>query len=412
MNEPLNLCYLADVSNIHVRRWLSFFAQRGHLVTCLSDKPGELDGVTVLNIPNRDTLMARGEKKVSKTRVLKARKAIIRQHIALLKPDVLHGIFLYQRGWSAVAANYAPTVLTLLGSDIYLPRHHYRNGLQLWRDRQLNRLSLRLCDLVTAVSNDLKVRAESMVGNQPPVELLPIGTNPAFFMPDIDTNALRRSLTIPDNAYVIFSPRQITPLYNQDVILKSLPRVLEEIPDAVLILKDAFKEDSDKRRAYVENLKTLAGDLGVAASVRWVDEVPMSELARYYNLADVVVSVPSTDGMPVTLFDAMACRKPVIVGDLSSYDEVIMHGQTGLRVPTHNQQALAQAIIKLRNNPELVQRIVDESQVILQAYGLFDQQMQRMERYYFGLKFGTLGRKAGPARAIDRFCFNALVALT
>jgi hypothetical protein len=46
---------------------------------------------------------------------------------------------------------------------------------------------------------------------------------------------------------------------------------------------------------------------------------------------------------------------------------------------------LARAIIKIHKNPSLAQRMVEESQVILHQYGIFNEQMMRMERYYQGL---------------------------
>src|SRR5436190_1446619 len=100
--HSLTLCYVADATNIHVQRWLGYFVGRGHRVVCLSDKGGTIDGATVMELPNRDTLVARnGNGKVSKTAVIKARSKAIRQVVREIKPDVMHAIFLYQRGWSA-----------------------------------------------------------------------------------------------------------------------------------------------------------------------------------------------------------------------------------------------------------------------------------------------------------------------
>ena len=175
-------------------------------------------------------------------------------------------------------------------------------------------------------------------------DLIPIGTDIRLFHPEVDTIQLRERLRIPEDAFVVLSPRQMSPRYNQKSIIESIPRVLEEVPGAVFVMKDTFC-DTPERQDYVRSLKTLAETLGVEHAIRWVDEVPMAELPQYYCLANVVVSVPSTDGMPVTIFEAMACQKPIIVGDLSSYNEVITHGQTGLRVPIRNSQVLARAFV-------------------------------------------------------------------
>ena len=411
----LNLCYVADATNIHVRRWCEFFIRNGHHVTVLSDKGGEIDGAEVLLLPSRDTLARSskrpGQRKVGKTAVLRARSKAIRKIVQRLNPDILHAIFVYQRGWSAAYAGYHPLVITLLGSDIYLPRRHYRHGLQFLRDQWLNALALRQADFVTAVTADLQHKADGMTHNDVMSELIPIGVDTRMFLPNLDASVLRQEFDIAEGSFVILSPRQVTPLYNQETIIQALPKVLQKLPNAILLLKDTVC-DTDERKQYVAGLKKLSETLKVDHAIRWADHVPMAELPYFYNLADVVVSVPSTDGMPVTIFEAMSSQKPLIVGDLPSYDQVIIHGQTGLRVPVRNNIALAQAIIKIAENPELAARLADESQLTLQEYGIFDQQLWRMERYYQGLKFRQIKARSGFSRMLDGLLFRLLVNLT
>lgn len=411
MPHTLTLCYVADATNIHVQRWLGYFVNRGHRVFCLSDKPGAIDGATVIELPNRDTLVGAGQNKVSKTAVIKARTRKIREVIREIEPDIVHAIFLYQRGWSAVMSGFHPVLVTLLGSDVYLPPRNYRHPFQLWRDHVLNTLAIKQSDMVTAVSDDLLQVANRMSLGLCPVELIPIGTDPGLFHPELDTTMLRERLNVPDDAFVVLSPRQMTPHYNQTNIIESLPRVLEEVPNAIFIMKDTFC-NTPERKAYVQSLKDLAESLGVSHAVRWVEEVPMSALPLYYNMCDVVVSVPTTDGMPVTIFEAMACQKPLIVGDLPSYNEVIIHGQTGLRVPIHNSQVLARAIIKMHKNPALARRMVEESQVILHQYGIFNEQMMRMERYYQGLIHHEIPMHRNIRKKISRGLFKLMIAVT
>jgi glycosyltransferase involved in cell wall biosynthesis len=406
----LTLCYVADASNIHVQRWLSYFVERGYRIYCLSDKAGAIDGVTVIDLPNRDSELAAGHK-ASKMAVVRARGRQIRKYLAELKPDVLHAIFLYQRGWSAALSNFTPWIVTLLGSDIHLPVKHYRSKWHLRRDKLLNALALKQASLVTAVSDELAQAANRMTMGMVPVALVPLGINPELFQPKEASDALRSELDISEEAFVVLSPRQITPHYNQTTILESVPLVLESIPHAIFIMKDTFC-NTPERQAHVEKLKALASSLNINHAIRWASEVPMSKLPDYYNLADVIVSVPSTDGMPVTIFEAMACQKPIIVGDLPSYNEVVIHGQTGLRVPIRNSQALAQAIIKINSNPNLMHRMVEESQLILQQYGLFDTQMARMERYYQGLAQNQLETTQSLGKSLSAFFFKCVIQFT
>ena len=377
---------------------------------CLSDKGGAIDGATVLPLPNRDTLAEQG-KTVSKTGVLKARARQIRHYLKEIQPDVMHAIFLYQRGWSAMMSGFSPLVITLMGPDLNLGQEQYRHSWQLRRDRIFGAFSLKQCSMITVVSDDLQQAANRMTHERVPVELIPLGTDTRMFHPDVDTSALRQRLNIPDDAFIVLSPRQMMPRYNQGVIIESIPLVLKDLPQAVFIMKDTFGY-SEERRAYVQTLKDQAESLGVSHAIRWVDEVPMVELPQYYALCDVVVSIPSNDGMPVTIFEAMSTQKPLIVGDLPSYNEVIIHGQTGLRVPLRNSQVLARAISKIHHNPSLARRMVEEAQVPLHQYGIFSEQMMRVERYYQGLKNGDISKPPLGKRLLNSLLMNLLVTFS
>ena len=74
--------------------------------------------------------------------------------------------------------------------------------------------------------------------------------------------------------------------------------------------------------------------------------------------------------------------------------------------------ALAQAIARVAKNPDLVARMVDESQVVLQQYGVFDQQMYRMERYYYSLAGQRTSSRTRLARSFDRLFLWLMVQLT
>jgi glycosyltransferase involved in cell wall biosynthesis len=263
MATPLKLCYVADASSIHVRRWLSFFVKRNHQIYCLSDKPGDIDGVEVILLPNRDTLL-QTQKKVNKTAVLQARAAKIRESIQKIQPDILHAHFLYQRGWSASLAEFHPLIITLLGSDINLPTQHYRSRVHQWRDELLNTFALRQADLITGVSADLCQVAGEMTFDQVPIELIPIGTDLSLFHADVDkarVQELREQLSIPHDAFVVLSPRQMTPLYNIETIIEAIPSVLAHEPNTIFLLKDTFC-NTDERKAYVEKLRQQAEVLG------------------------------------------------------------------------------------------------------------------------------------------------------
>ena len=94
----------------------------------------------------------------------------------------------------------------------------------------------------------------------------------------------------------------------------------------------------------------LAAELGVASRLRWVGNVPKTEIGVYYNLCDFLampsVSLPA-DGLNVCVLDAMSCGKPVIGTTVAGNPLAVDDGVTGLFVPERDSAALATAITRL-----------------------------------------------------------------
>jgi glycosyltransferase involved in cell wall biosynthesis len=419
-DAPLRLTFVADATSIHVQRWLQWLVAHGHRVVCLSDKqPTSGVGFAVVPLPNRNTLLADG-KPASKTNVVWARAQTIAQWLSAHPCDVLHAHFIYMRGWSAALAQALlqhdpasnqpppPLAITLLGSDIYLPKRHYRHLWHLWRDNQLNRWSLLNAQWITGASMALCADAQKLTRRwghpSPNIDWTPIGTDLRLFHPGYRSGpavqALKASLNIPEGAYVVLSPRQVTPTYNTDVIIDAFAQALPKLqpehlvdskataPWAVLVIKDTTA-DTPERKTLVAKLKRQINQAGIGHAVRWVDHVPFEQMPTFYAMADVIISIPKTDGFPVTLFEAMACHTPVITTDLPAYAPVVVANQSALVVANRQGQVLASevanALVSLHTNPSLVLRLKQRGFDMVSRHGQFEHVMARVEAHYRGL---------------------------
>ena len=114
--------------------------------------------------------------------------------------------------------------------------------------------------------------------------------------------------------------------------------------------------EGDDRAAW----QALAAQMGVADRLRWVGNVPKTEIGTYYNLADFLtmpsVSRPA-DGLNVCVLDAMSCGKPVIGTPVAGNPLAIVDGATGVIVPEQDPATLAAALALLAANPGLRQQM-------------------------------------------------------
>ena len=69
-----------------------------------------------------------------------------------------------------------------------------------------------------------------------------------------------------------------------------------------------------------------------------------------------VFALPSyREGMPRSIIEAMASGKPVIATNIRGCREEVVHGETGLLVPTRDPQALCDAIVEMLTNPSVAE---------------------------------------------------------
>ena len=88
--------------------------------------------------------------------------------------------------------------------------------------------------------------------------------------------------------------------------------------------------------------------------VIFVGKVPEDDLPRYYATADICCS-PATgsESFGYVLLEAMASSKPMIASDIEGYNAIIEHGRQGLLFPRKDSDALAAALVRLIDDPDL-----------------------------------------------------------
>jgi glycosyltransferase involved in cell wall biosynthesis len=83
--------------------------------------------------------------------------------------------------------------------------------------------------------------------------------------------------------------------------------------------------------------------------------VPYDELVGAYQSAEIIVLPTLSDGFGLVVYEAMACGLPVVVTDRCG--AAVEDGRSGLVVPHADADALAGALRRLLENPELAQSL-------------------------------------------------------
>jgi glycosyltransferase involved in cell wall biosynthesis len=335
-SSSVSIAYLGDANSVHLRRWAGWFAARGHRVTLLVSnravvEPGLPAGVEVERF---ELGMAY---RIRPVRSLASRRQL-REVLARIGPDVLHAHYVTVNGWRAWLSGFHPYAVTVWGSDLLVTARSSRKaGL-------VARLALRNADLVTGGSQTL-VRAAIEFGARPErTHLIHHGVEVDRFSPGDAPAALRGRLGLTGRR-VIFSPRAIKPLYHQRTVLEALAGLP---PDVALLMTRQLADPAE-----LAALEGRAAELGLTDRLIAVPRVEEHELPDLYRLADVVVSVPSSDGGPTTLVEALASGRPVVASDLPAVREWLDELGPGTLVPVGDVEATSRAIrLVLERGPE------------------------------------------------------------
>lgn len=155
--------------------------------------------------------------------------------------------------------------------------------------------------------------------------------------------------------------------------IEAVPEILSQIPDAVFyIIGDGPQS---------ENIKNLIQKLSLQDRVFMLGyRVDIPEVLQSLNV--VIHPSYANEGVPQSILQALAMKKPVVASDTGSIKEVIIDGKTGLLIPTKNPYAIASKVIDIHKNPILCARFGEEGRRLVEKHYSINQMLDKLEKLY------------------------------
>jgi glycosyltransferase involved in cell wall biosynthesis len=378
----MRVALCADGRSPHTYRWANAVVDRGHEVAVVWASQ-DLSGADLSRYSDSISHHAYVRATPQRRPWMLPLAAVSAHRLArALRPDLVHGLYLSGYGWTAHALRRRPLVLSALGSDVldldgrtalsFPPGVATAYGV--WRTRR----AVAAADVVFA---DSAAIADAVVQHVP-------GTNTRVvrfgveIKPAVPTarSEWRKRLRVGENDFVALSSRVIQANYNIDSIIQAFAEIREQIPGAILVLKEyPAASDLDYRRRCFE----LIEELEIGDAVRTVGELEPRELLDLHAAADVYLSVPSRDGTAVSVLEAMASGVAIVATDAPGIDpEILRADETALLVPPGDAVALASAVVALERDGELRARLVRRAAEIVRLHGDLDREVDRAVELY------------------------------
>lgn len=156
---------------------------------------------------------------------------------------------------------------------------------------------------------------------------------------ELDESHYRERASIQPNFICI---RAHEPLYNIPCILRAFQKALTELPEATLTLVGGGSQH--------EVLLALTEDMGLK-NVTFTGRVDNKEIYQHLDKADVMLSAPIVDNMPVSLLEAMNAGLLVISSNVGGVPYMVENGQTGYLFSSDDSDALASLMIQTVRKP-------------------------------------------------------------
>jgi glycosyltransferase involved in cell wall biosynthesis len=147
------------------------------------------------------------------------------------------------------------------------------------------------------------------------------------------------SRTIEKTGFTLVSVGRLAPVKGLDTLLRAVALARQRVPDLRLWIVG----DGDESRA----LRQLCVELDLVRVVGFVGE--RRNVGNWLSAADVFVLSSVTEGLPISMLEAMAAGLPAIVTDVGALPELVALSGAGKTVPARDIGSLADAIVEFAN---------------------------------------------------------------
>lgn len=234
---------------------------------------------------------------------------------------------------------------TLAGFMSKVPVVHTKHGRhdEDLRSRIRNNMFSRLCDNVVAVSKDAALQCIE-VEKVPAKKVLTIlnGINTFTFSPGGNSASEKTALGIDPGVLVLGIVARLAPVKDHATLLAACQIVrVSGYNFKLLVVGDGPLNHS---------LKAIAESLGILDCIIFTGT--RQDIPELMRAMDVFILSSISEGISLTLLEAMACELPVIATAVGGNSEVVIEGETGFLVPAQNPEAMSVKIIQMINNLE------------------------------------------------------------
>lgn len=265
----------------------------------------------------------------------------------------------------------------LAGVKIVHTEHEYFTYLDDPLKRVLIKPFSMLCEKFTVVGPEVADYFIQEIGvPKNRVFTIPNGIDIQKF--DIKSDSIRQELGFQEDEIVFGIVARLEKEKDHRTLMNAFKLAENQIPQIRLLIVG----DGSLRK----ELEDYAKHMKISDKVLFLGTKDIPELL---SAIDVFVLSSIEEGLPISLVEAMAARKPVISTNVGSIKHLIQNEINGILVPPKNEMAIGNAMLRLTRNPGLRKEMGEKGHKIAAESFRLSHMIQQYEDIYCSILRGT-----------------------
>jgi glycosyltransferase involved in cell wall biosynthesis len=279
----------------------------------------------------------------------------IKKIIRLQHPDIIIAERTTSYGFLAAVSGLKPVVIAQQGRTDLWPE----KSLLLPLKKIIQKYAFKKADLIHAWGPVMTISMKAAQVNMNKVLVMPKGIN----LVDFENNNATDSTKI--KAIVT---RSLNTEYRHNIILKAFSLLNQKGIDFELTIVGDGKK--------LDQLKELAKEFNIENKVTFTGRIPNTELPALLQNSNIYISMPITEGVSASLFEAMASNCYPIVSAIPGNESWITHRENGQLVPVDDYLKLSEELIWAFENSEYRKAAVLKNRKFVEEKANYDTNMK------------------------------------
>ncbi|MBL0012615.1 MAG: glycosyltransferase family 4 protein [Flavobacterium sp.] len=264
----------------------------------------------------------------------------INKLVQTYQPDMVIAERTTSYGFLAALCGVQPSAIAQQGISDLWPE----NSLLIPVKKLIQRYAFRNVTIIHAWGVAMTYSMKSSNVDMTKVLVLPKG---------VDVDSFRKSNSQETPTINAIVTRSLLPEYRHNTIIKAFELIHQKGIDFTLTIVGDGPQ--------LAQLKSLAKTLKIDSRINFTGRIPNEKLPELMNQCNFYISMPTTEGVSSSLFEAMAMECYPIVSDVLGNQCIITHRENGQLVRVDDKEMLANEIIWAFENPEYRKQVVSKN---------------------------------------------------